>query len=72
MGEGSERTERADKEANQKLQEEKVQIAYNYGLNIVQNMSLREKVAKANELVSQLWEEFEGYTTEIVQLRPEV
>lgn len=36
------------KEANQKLQDEKLQIADNYGLYIVQNLSLHKKVAKAN------------------------
>lgn len=44
------------KEANQKLQHKKIQITYNYGLSIVQNMSLHEKVAKAGELVSQFLE----------------
>lgn len=57
------------KEANQKLQEEKIQIAYNYGNNIVQSMSLHEKVAKADELVSQLRGEIEGYKAEIAQVR---
>lgn len=42
----------------------KLQLADNYGLNLVQNLSLPEKVAKP----TRLQEEIEGYKTEIAQL----
>lgn len=53
------------KEENRKLHDEKLQTAYNYELNIVQNLSLHKKVAKASELALRLQEEMEGYKTEI-------
>lgn len=60
------------KEENQKLQDEKLQMAYNYGLNIIQNLRLYEKVAKASKLASRLQEEMTGYKAEIARLPREV
>lgn len=60
------------KEANQKLQDEKIQVAYNYGLNIIQNMNLHEKIVIANEMTLQLRGKMEGYKAEIARLRRDV